>query len=298
MMRVVSCLALVLFLCAPLRAQDGADKTLRGVMQSVADQAGAPVQAIRSLAPGTITKIYARPGQLVKAGEILAELDYDQQLYQRNTAKAQMDSEGGMQSAEGQLSQRKAELEEARDLLKKRVIAEYRVASAEAWVRWAEGQLKSIREQKEQQKLAYEYWATEYEKRFIRAPLDGVITELKVSEGQGIGIAAHVFTQNNPSAMQLSTSVVAAQMGNVNVNDKLLVRPPGGGKLMQAVVQEVIDDPADPTKKIVRLLVGNRASGEAYKTGQFDVFLPANPAAVAPAPAGLPAGSPAPAPQG
>lgn len=270
---------------------------MRGIMQAAAEQGGAPAQAIRSQAPGTITKIYVRPGQQVKAGDILAELDYDQQLYQRNTAKAQMDSEGGLQSAEGQLAQRKAELEEAKDLLKKRVIAEYRLASAEAWVRWAEGQLKSIREQKEQQKLAYEYWAAEYEKRFIRAPYDGVITELKVAEGQGIGIAAHVFTQSNPNAMQLNTTVIAAQMGNVNVSDKLLVRPPGGGKLVQAVVQEIVDDPADPTKRIVRLLVNNRASGETYKPGQFDVFLPASSAAAAP-PAGLPAGSPAPAPKG
>ncbi len=152
MMRAALYLVLLFASCAVLLAQD-VEKTPRDFVQLAADQAGAPLQAVRSLAPGTITRIYARPGQQVKFGEILAELDYDQQRYQRDSAKAQAEAEGGMQSAEGQLAQRKADLEEARELLRRRQIAEYRVVSAEAWVHWAEGQLKAIREQKEQQKL-------------------------------------------------------------------------------------------------------------------------------------------------
>ncbi len=263
--------------CAVLLAQD-VEKTPRGFVQLAADQAGAPLQAVRSLAPGTITRIYARPGQQVKFGEILAELDYDQQRYQRDSAKAQAEAEGGMQSAEGQLAQRKADLEEARELLRRRQIAEYRVVSAEAWVHWAEGQLKAIREQKEQQKLTYDYWSDEYEKRFIRAPFDGVITELKVTEGQGIGIAAHVFTQSNPNATQLTTSLTSAQLGGLSVKDKIMVRQPESKKLVEAVVQEILEDPADKTKKVVRLLVDNRSSGEPVKPGPYDIFVPAGPA--------------------
>lgn len=283
MTRAALCLAFFFTSGAMLPAQDG-EKAARGFVQLAADQAGTPVQAVRSLAPGTITKIYARPGQQVKFGEILAELDYDQQRYQRDSAKAQAEAEGGLQSAEGQLAQRKADLEEARDLLRRRQIAEYRVISAEAWVHWAEGQLKAIREQKEQQKLTYEYWSDEYEKRFIRAPFDGVITELKVTEGQGIGIAAHVFTESNPNATQLSANLTAVQLGNLSVKDKIMVRQPDGKKLVEAVVQEILEDPADKTKRIVRLLVDNRASGEPPKPGQFDIFVPANGAQPLPAP--------------
>lgn len=275
MTRSVFGLICFLAVVSALRAAEG-EPAVRGYTQLKADQSGAPTVAVRSLAPGTVTKIYARPGQQVKYGEIISELDYDQQLYQRNTSKAQAEAEGGMQSAEGQLAQRKADLEEMKELLRRRQVAEYRVVSAEAWVQWAEGQLKAIREQKEQQKLTYEYWSNEYEKRFIRSPLDGVVAEVKVTEGQGIGVAAHVYTITNTNATQLNATMTAAQLGNTSVKDRVLVRQPGGQKMVPAVVQEIVEDPADKTKKIVRLLFDNRLAGEPIKPGQFDIFLPSN----------------------
>lgn len=276
MTRVVFRLGCFLLAASALIAQE-AEPAVRGYAQLKADQSGAPTVAVRSLAPGTVTKIYARPGQQIKYGEILSELDYDQQLYQRDTSKAQAEAEGGMQSAEGQLAQRKADLEEMKELLRRRQVAEYRVVSAEAWVQWAEGQLKAIREQKEQQKITYEYWSNEYEKRFIRSPLDGVVAEVKVTEGQGIGVAAHVYTITNTNATQLTAVMTADQLGNVGVKDRVLVRQPGSKKLVPAVVQEIVEDPADKTKKTVRLLFDNRLAGEAIKPGQFDLFLPSIP---------------------
>ncbi len=256
------------------QAQD-APQSVGGLVQFAADQAGTPTQAVRSEAAGTITRVYASPGQAVKFGDVLAEMDYDQQLYQMNVAKAQAEAEGGLQTAEGQLVQRKADLEEARELYRRRQVAEYRVDSALGMVQWAEGQVRSIREQKEFQKISYDYWAREYEKRFIRSPFTGVVSEVKATEGQGLGIAAHAFTVGNPDAMIVTTSVPADQARALAIKDRVTVRKPGEKVFSTATVQEILDDPAsNGARKLVRIFYLKSTPDEKIAPGKFDVLLP------------------------
>ena len=257
-----------------LRAQEGGSAA-SGLDQFAADQTGTPTQAVRCDAAGTITRVYVSPGQAVKFGEVLAEMDYDQQLYQMNIAKAQAEMEGGLQTAEGQLAQRKADLNEARELFRRRQVAEYRVDSAVGMVQWAEGQVRSIREQKEFQKISYEYWAREYEKRFIRSPFVGVVSEIKTSEGQSLGIAAHAFTVSNPDALIVTTSIPAEQACLLGIKDRVTVRKPGEKMFSSAAVQEILDDPAsNGTRKLVRLFYVKSKPDEKIAPGKFDVLLP------------------------
>ncbi len=79
---------------------------------------------------------------------------------------------------------------------------------------------------------------------------------------------------NNPDLTQLTTTLASTQLGNLGVKDKIMVRQPGGKKLVEATIQEILEDPADNTRRTVRLLFDNRTVGEPLQPGQFDIFVP------------------------
>ena len=252
------------------------------ILKFESDDPASVVQEVRTLAPGTIIKVYAKPGKEVKQGELLAELDYDQQKYQMDLSRSQTEAEGGLRTSMSQLEQRKAELSEVQEQYRKRQVAKYRVDVGQALVDHAEGQLRSIKEQKEYFKIQYDYWVREYEKRFILSPFNGIVTEAKVTEGQGVGVAAHAFTISNPNAVIFSVSLPLEAVGTLGADDKVFVKSQGAGGMTQARVHEVLVDPAsNGTRRILRVLVegaGRGAGSDPSKAlSKFDVFLPKNP---------------------
>ena len=61
---------------------------------------------------------------------------------------------------------------------------------------------------------------TKYEKRFFRAPVDGIVTEVLVEVGKPVTIATHVFTIRNDDTFNIPVTVLSIQNPRFKIPDK------------------------------------------------------------------------------
>jgi hypothetical protein len=150
---------------------------------------------------------------------------------------------------------------------------------------WAMGMEKFHRsnyeaqlEQKKVQRIQYEYWKEQYEARFLRAPVDGLVTEVLVELGKQVGYATHVFTISNEHAYTIPVSVPTELASGIEKHSLLPVRTTSGRHVARAMVQSVMEDLASPGKKIIRLLINERDFPVQTRTDlpgmRFDVLMP------------------------
>ena len=85
--------------------------------------------------------------------------------------------------------------------VRKRTAAKTRLEHAMNMENFAEGQYQAQRDLKRVQRIHYDHYQREYENSFFRSPIEGTVKEVKVTVGQSVGIAAHVFTISNESKL-------------------------------------------------------------------------------------------------
>lgn len=257
---------------------------------------------IRTEAAGTVVKIHCQAGDKVSMGDVLAELDSDSQKFQMDLTKAQMEAEGGLTTALGQLQQREADHEQMSELFRKRQATKFQVDSAAGWVQWADGQVKSNQELLKVYAIQHAYWSEQYRKRFIVSPYDGVVVEAKLTLGAPVGVAALAYTIQNPEAVTFSVAVPAELAETLKVGDSLPVRTKGSNIAKNARLLEIVTDPStNGAKRKLSLVVNDARTDAAGQLAAYQLFLkgrpaaPDNPAPDAEARAASPFATPAPA---
>lgn len=145
-----------------------------------------PSQAVELRAPveGLIESVAVERGDLVKAGQVLVQLDAG--LEQANAALARFRATmtGAIRSAESRLEY--AELKSARSSQ----LAEERFVSAEirdealTEQRMAAAELLEIRDNQRLAELEYERAREELRRRTLRAPIDGLVVERNIHPGE------------------------------------------------------------------------------------------------------------------
>jgi len=128
------------------------------------------------------------------------------------------------------------------------------------------------------QEIQYQYWKQQYEKRFFRAPVSGVVSEVAVEVGKLVNFATHLFTISNENTFALPISVPAPLAKAVVPNDRLPIRSADGKSVNRALVDSVCDDPRATGAKIIRLLVQAADFPATLRPKligmKFDVLLP------------------------
>jgi multidrug resistance efflux pump len=224
------------------------------------------VEKVRSGAQGTMVETYVKVGDSIKKGQILGHTELEATKLQLDLARHTMESKANVESAKGQADAWSVTREETQEAVRRRK-SMYR------------GTYEAQLEAENAQTIQYQYWKDQYEKRFFRAPVDGVISEVLVEVGKPVAIAAHVFTIRNEDAWSIPVTVPAELADAAAKQHSLPVRTADGKAVSQATISSVVDDPRNAGSKILKLLVlasDFPAAIRAKLTGtKFGVLLPA-----------------------
>jgi len=159
--------------------------------------------AIEAKVSGRISRLLVVPGQLVKAGERLIQLDAHEiqsRLDQATAARQQAEND----------------LKRATDLLQQKILSQSEFDNAQSKFRQfaaAEAEAKTM--------LGY---------TDILAPFDGVITRKLADVGDLAQPGKPLLQMENPNTLRFEADVPEALIGNVKLGDKLAVRIAGVGR--------------------------------------------------------------------
>ena len=145
-----------------------------------------PYRTVRVAAPeaGIITEIIAREGARVAAGEPLVRLDMDLHEALLEIARAGMEETGRVEAAQAEVDLRRQRVEALVDLRKAGHARQEELDRAIADLSIAEGQLKAAQEALRLKELEHKKILVQIERRTIRSPIAGFITEVFKEPGE------------------------------------------------------------------------------------------------------------------
>ncbi|HEX7503249.1 MAG TPA: efflux RND transporter periplasmic adaptor subunit, partial [Acidobacteriota bacterium] len=196
---------------------------------------------------GKILKILVEEGQIVKKGQLLIKIDSE--IYEAN---ADRDREI-ISSSESDLVSQEANLKKARSFLARRkqlydegLISKEQFEDASIQFEIAGANRQSNLHRIEQAKASLKSTSDAIRKTSIVSPIDGIVTSLKVEEGE----VAIIGTMNNPGTVLLTIADLSVMESEVLVDETDVVKVKIGkraevtvdaipGKVMNGTVTEV-----------------------------------------------------------
>ena len=146
----------------------------------------APFQEIRLSAaePGLLTEISVKEGDSVNEGDVVARLNHKVLLKSLAVADKEMNSNGNLKSARAELRLREDRLIRLQGLKERGHASEDEIQTATAERDVAKARLLAAEETLEVKRLEHKRIQAQLERRFVRAPFGGVITQLDKKVGE------------------------------------------------------------------------------------------------------------------
>lgn len=236
------------------------------------------VEKVRSSTQGVMFAVFVKAGDIVRKGQILGHTELDATKLQLDLARHALESKANVDSALSQSEAWTVAREETEEAVRRRKMDDSRLDWAIAMEKMYRANYQLQLDTESTQEIQYEYWKDQYEKRFFRAPLDGVVSEVLIDIGKPVNFASHVFTVSNDNTYALPVTVPAKLAEAAVPNETVPVRSVDGKSVSRALVDSVIDDPCAAGRKIIRLLVKAAdfpvSTRPKLKGMKFDVLLP------------------------
>lgn len=236
------------------------------------------VEKVRSGTQGVMFSVFVKPGEIVRKGQVLGHTELDATKLQLDLARNAMESKANVEAAQSQAEAWTVAREETEESVRRRKMQDSRLEWALAMEKMYRANYELQLDTENTQQIQYDYWKEQYDKRFFRAPVDGVVSEVLVEAGKPVNFATHVFTISNENTYALPVNV-PSQIADAAVPNKTLpVRSADGKSVSRALVDSVMDDPCAAGRKIIKLLVKAADFPVATRTKligmKFDVLLP------------------------
>lgn len=235
-------------------------------------------EKIRAKAPGVMMETFVKVGDFVNKGDILGHTELDNTKLQLDLAKRALNNQSTVDAAEAQAKAWSVNRGEVEEQVMRRKQEKSRLEWALAMEKMYHENYQNQLELKKVQQVQYDYWQSQYEKRFFHAPVDGMVTQVLVDVGKSVNYATHVFTVCNKSSFTIPVAVPTAIGDAISPADTLPIRAADGKTVKHARVDSVIENPRSAGEKIINLLVSAedfpaylRLKLEGMK---FDVLLP------------------------
>src|SRR5512136_1390902 len=182
---------------------------------------------ISAQVPGRIIKIGVVEGQVVKAGDFLLKLDSTQ--YEANADRDQnfiRAANADLIQAEARLQRDKGSFDRQQKLYDDNLISKDQLEAAKAQYDVSVAQTNAIQFQIKQAEASLKSTMDSLAKTTYNAPIDGVITSLRVEEGE----VAIIGTMNNPGTVLMTIADLSVMEVEVDVDETDVV----GVKLAQS----------------------------------------------------------------
>jgi RND family efflux transporter MFP subunit len=202
--------------------------------------------------PGILAKVLVRRGDAVTQGQEVAMLNSSIDVAAVNLTRFKAESTARIAAQEARLALAKAKMTLIADLVQRKIeaTASNKYEEARAEVRVAEQEL--VREQQDRKVNQLELARAEavLEERTIRSPIDGIVTERKLSGGEYINQEGYVVAVARLDPLHVETYLPVATYGQVQVGTVAKVRPNppiGGSYDATAIVVDRVFDPSSST---------------------------------------------------
>ena len=166
--------------------------------------------------PGRITTIAVLEGQMVKAGDFLLKLDSTQ--YEANAER----DKAFIQSYRSQLIQSEARMKREQNnygrqkqLYDSQLISQEQLETAKIQFDIAQAEVQAIRHQIQQAEASLKSTLDSLSKTYYNSPIDGIITSLRVEEGE----VAVIGTMNNPGTVLMTIADLSEMEVEVEVDE-------------------------------------------------------------------------------
>jgi HlyD family secretion protein len=166
--------------------------------------------------PGRIVKIGVLEGQMVKAGDFLLKLDATQ--YEANAER----DRALIQSYKSQLIQSEARMkreqnnyERQKQLFDSQLISQEQLETAKVQSDIARAEVQAFRHQIQQAEASLKSTLDSLSKTVYNSPIDGIITSLRVEEGE----VAVIGTMNNPGTVLMTIADLSEMEVEVEVDE-------------------------------------------------------------------------------
>ena len=214
----------------------------------------------------------------MKKGQVLGNMELATTKYQLDLARQTMENKAALRAFKALAEAWTATREETEQAVRRRTASDARLQWASNMERYHQGNYEAQLEQKKIQRIQYEYWQQQYEARFFKAPVDGVVTEVPLDVGKKVDYGTHVFSVGNEECYVVPVELPAELAATVSAGAGLPVRAVNGGDVARGLVNEILDNPKKAGGKIIRLLLRRSdfpsESGSNLAGAKFDVLLP------------------------
>jgi macrolide-specific efflux system membrane fusion protein len=165
---------------------------------------------------GRIEKLDVKLGDVVKTGDVIAEIDSHDQENSVNSAQAALAmAEAQLRSQQATVKQAQASLDRNNQMATKGIVATADLETAQAAVATAEAQIDVINAQIQQANINVATAQLNLSRTKVTAPMDGTVVSLLVDEGQTVNAV-----QSSPTIVKLAdltNMVIKAQISEADV---------------------------------------------------------------------------------
>jgi len=166
--------------------------------------------------PGRITKIGVVEGQAVKAGDFLLKLDSAQYEAHAERDKALIQSyRSQLIQSEARMKREQNNYERQRQLFSSQLISQEQLESAKVQFDISRAEVQAIRHQIQQAEASLKSTLDTLSKTVYNSPIDGIITSLRVEEGE----VAVIGTMNNPGTVLMTIADLSEMEVEVEVDE-------------------------------------------------------------------------------
>ncbi len=197
---------------------------------------------------GSVKQLLVRPGQTVKAGATIAILDDSVIAKQVEEARAaEASAAGALAQAQGIAAEAGRLYKVQRGLFKDGAVSGESVSSAASAASIASSQVKVARGAIDRSRAQREQLEQLRDQTTVVAPIDGVVTSPKVTEGQMTGRGQPIVRISNPTSILVRFAVAREQLETIKRGSRVeVVRVKGSAEPLLATVSEVSNTLAPP----------------------------------------------------
>lgn len=174
---------------------------------------------------GTLTELFVKEGDTVTSGQLLAKLDDAVLKASLAIAKAGMEAEGEVMTAQTQLDLKQVELKKLTELFRRNHASQQELDRVGGEVKIADARLQSVREERTVRRLEYARIQAQLKQREIRSTIDGIVVHVARDRGEFVSPsdpAVVRIVQLNP--LLIVFSVPNQHRGELTTGQRIQVR--------------------------------------------------------------------------